>query len=399
MSVVANLSPLLFITFHGLYGISYTMMGLLVLINFVTQLSVDLAFSFFSHRFNIPKAVIATPLLTVVGLAVYALWPLLLPDSAYIGLVIGTVLFSVSGGLSEVLISPVVAAIPSKEPDREMSKLHSVYAWGVVFVVIFATLFLALLGREKWHLLVLVLTLIPASAFVLYLKTEIPQMETPERVTGVLRLMKSRQLWLCVAVIFLGGASEVTMSQWCSGFLEQGLGVPKVWGDVLGVALFFVMLGTGRTLYAKIGRNVTAVLLIGTVGAALCYFVAAVSSLPLVGLIACAMTGLFVSMLWPGSIILASDRFPHGGVFIFAMMAAGGDLGASIAPQLIGIVTDKVIENSRLFSFISAADLTVDQLGMKIGMLVGMLFPLAAIPLYAYVHISRGKSDNAGRNN
>ncbi|MEG1846826.1 MAG: MFS transporter, partial [Oscillospiraceae bacterium] len=53
MSVVSALTPLLFLTFHNLYGITYTMLGALVLINFSTQLLVDLIFSFYSHKFNI----------------------------------------------------------------------------------------------------------------------------------------------------------------------------------------------------------------------------------------------------------------------------------------------------------------------------------------------------------
>ena len=57
MAVVCNLPPVLFITFHSLYGVSYSLLGLLVLINFVTQLTVDLIFSFFSHKINIPKVV------------------------------------------------------------------------------------------------------------------------------------------------------------------------------------------------------------------------------------------------------------------------------------------------------------------------------------------------------
>ena len=135
MSVVANLAPLLFLTFHSLYGISYSLLGLLVLIGFSTQLGIDLIFSFFSHKFNIPLTVKITPLLTVLGLLVFASSPLL-EGNEYFGIVLGTVLFSLSGGLAEVLISPVIAAIPAKDPDREMSKLHSIYAWGVVFVVI-----------------------------------------------------------------------------------------------------------------------------------------------------------------------------------------------------------------------------------------------------------------------
>ena len=146
MSVVGNISPLLFLTFRELYGISYSLLGLLVLVNFSTQLLVDLIFSFFSHKFNISKTVKIMPIIGVIGLWIYALSPIVFPENIYVGLCFGTVIFSASSGLGEVLISPVVAAIPSENPDREMSKAHSVYAWGVVGVVIFATAFIWLYG-------------------------------------------------------------------------------------------------------------------------------------------------------------------------------------------------------------------------------------------------------------
>lgn len=391
MSIVANLSPVLFLTFRNLYGISYSLMGLLILINFVTQLSIDLVFSFFSHKFNISKVVVITPALTVVGLLIYALWPFFLPQYTYAGLVIGTLIFAASNGFCEVLISPVIAAIPSKDPDREMSKLHSVYAWGVVGVIIFSTLFLQINGPSNWHLLPLILAVVPLLAFLLYLGTDIPKLETPEQITGAISMMTSKTLWLCVLMIFLGGASEVSMAQWSSSFMEQALGLSKVWGDIFGVALFSVMLGTGRTLYAKMGKNITKVLFFGVLGAFICYLIVAISDLPLIGLIACALTGLCVSMLWPGSLIVAAERYPKSGVFLYAMMAAGGDLGASISPQLMGIVTDIAIKHPTVIHLAQSLQVTPEQLAMKTAMLVGALFPLIAIPIYLYVHKTANK--------
>ena len=96
MSVASNLSPVLFLTFRSMYGISYSLLGLLVVINFTTQLTIDLIFSFFSHKFNIPKVLKAMPVITLLGLLVYALWPFVFPTSVYAGLVIGTVLVSIS---------------------------------------------------------------------------------------------------------------------------------------------------------------------------------------------------------------------------------------------------------------------------------------------------------------
>ena len=384
MSITGNLSPILFITFYSLYGISYSLLGLLVLINFFTQLIIDLIFSFFSHKFNIPLTVKITPVLTVAGLAVYAIWPFIFPDAVYIGLVIGTVIFSMSSGLAEVLISPVIAAIPSDNPDREMSKLHSIYAWGVVGMIVFATLFLRFIGQDFWQYLALIFALVPLTAAFLYSRVEIPKMETPERVTGALDMMKKPGVWLCVALIFLGGASECTMAQWCSGFLEKGLGIEKIWGDVFGAAHFALTLGLGRTFYAKYGKSIYKILLCCTCGAVVCYLTAALTENPIIGMLACGLTGLATSMLWPGSLIVASDRFPTAGVFIYAIMAAGGDLGASVGPQLVGLITDAAIEIPTLTALAETLSLSPDQLGMKLGLLVGMLFPLVAIPFHVY---------------
>ena len=391
MSVVGNLPPLLFLTFRSLYGISFSLLGLLILINFVTQLTIDLIFSFFSHKFNISKTVKSIPILTILGRLVYSLWPVFLPQYAYAGLVTGTVIFSLSSGLVEVLLSPIIAALPADDPDREVSKLHSIYAWGVVAVILISTLYLLIFGGENWYYLTLLFALVPLGSAVLFAGSQLPSMESPQQTSGIATLFKTKGLWLCVIAIFLGGASECTMAQWVSGYLEQAMGIPKVWGDVFGVAVFALMLGLGRTLYAKKGKDVTRVLLWGAVGAAGCYLIAAVSSIPLVGLFACGFTGFCVSMLWPGCLIAASDRIPHGGVFLYAMMAAGGDLGASISPQIIGIVTDAAISSPAIRTLAQNLSLAPEALGMKLGMLVGMLFPIAAIGVYAHMRKTRPK--------
>ena len=383
MSVVGNLSPLLFLTFNELYGISYSLLGLLVLINFCTQLGIDLIFSFFSHKFNIPMAVKCAPFFTMVGLVIFGLSPVIFPNSVYVGLCIGTVLFSMASGFCEVLISPVIAALPSDDPDRDMSKLHSIYAWGVVAVAVISTVFLYFCGRENWQALPFIFLIIPVMAVVFFSRAKLPEMATPEKTSGAVRFLKSGGVWLCVLGIFLGGAAEVTMAQRASSYIEQALSLPKIWGDIFGVAIFAVTLGFGRSLYAKIGKNISRALFWGAIGATACYLIAAIAPFPVVGLIACALTGFCVSMMWPGSLIVASDRHPQGGVMIFALMAAGGDFGASVGPQLVGVITDAALANPTLLSMADRLALQPEQFGMKLGMIIGMLFPLIAIAVYA----------------
>lgn len=378
MAISSNLSPLLFLTFREMYNLSYTMLGFLVVINFFTQLSVDLVFTFFSKYFNIHKTVRITPFIVFLGLLLYGVLPGFFPDFAFLWIVIGTVIFSVASGLSEVLTSPVIAAIPSENPDREMSKAHSMYAWGVVGVVILSTLYLLVFGGENWMYLALLWSIVPLVTFIMFLKAKLPKMGNFE---GDQKKTKAfdKGIVLCFLCIFFGGAAECTMSQWASGFIENAVGVPKIYGDVIGVALFAALLGTGRTLYSKFGKKITNVILFGMLGAGVCYFVAGLSLNPVIGITACALSGIFTSMLWPGTLIYVDEKFQDVGVAIYALMAAGGDMGASVAPQLLGIVSDNFSLTDVAYKISEMFHITTEQVGMRAGLLVAGLFPVAGV--------------------
>lgn len=377
MSVVSNLSPLLYVTFHEMYGISYTLLGLLAVMNFSTQLLIDLIFSFFSSKFNIHKTVRVMPLITVTGLLLFSIMPMLFPNATYAFVAVGTVIFSISAGLSEVLMSPVIAAIPADNPEHEMSKLHSIYAWGVVAVVLISTAFLRIFGTDKWMFLALLWAIVPLAASVMFVKCKLPDMKVSDENGKSFSM--SRGLLLCFLCIFMGGASECNMTSWISGYTETALGMPKVLGDVLGAAVFALLLGIGRTAYSKIGKNVVKVMQLGMIGAAVCYIVASLSPSPIIGLAACGLTGLCVSMLWPGSIIYVGEKMPGAGVAVYALMAAGGDMGASVAPQLVGIISDNVSVSAFGVKLAETLGMTAEQVGMRSGLLISAIFPLIGI--------------------
>lgn len=382
MASVFCVPPILFVTFHTLYDISYTLLGTLVLTNFCTQLGVDLLFTFFSKRFPVKNIVRIMPLITSLGMLIYALIPSLFPQYAYAGLLAGTVIFSVAAGLSEVLLSPTIAAIPSDNPQKDMSLLHSLYAFGVFTMVCISTAFLKCFGSHNWMYLVAFLALLPVVAAALFMLSPMPSME--ETDSGAEKGGSKHRnigLALCVLCIFLGSCAENTMSNWTSGYIEKALHLDKTLGDILGVAMFAILLGLARIGYAKFGKNICKTLLIGMIGAAGCYIVAGLSANGVVGLVACAMTGLFTAMLWPGTLILMEEKIPGAGVTAFALMAAGGDLGASVAPQLMGVVIDRVAVSPWAAELGAALHLSGEQVGMKAGMLISSIFPILGIAL------------------
>ena len=379
MSSVFCLPALLFVTFHTTYGVSYTLLGTLVLINFITQFCIDLIFTFFSKYFNVKKTVQFMPFATSAGLFLYALLPTLFPGHAYLGLALGTVLFSVSAGLSEVLLSPMIAAMPSENPDRDMSLLHSLYAWGLVIMIIISTAFLRIFGSENWMYLAMFLAVLPIGAGILFGISPIPDMQLSGETTKKAAKRQSSGLVLCVLCIFLGSAAENVMTNWISGFMENALSISKDVCDIIGMAVFAAVLGLVRSLYAKYGKNIVNVLLIGMIGAVICYLTAGLCPSAAVATAACILTGAFTAMLWPGTLIMMEENLPAMGVAAYALMAAGGDFGAAAAPQLLGVIADKVAASAWAQEWALRNGVSPDRIGLKAGMVMAALFPLLGI--------------------
>lgn len=379
------LPPILFLTFRQMYGVSYTQLGTLVLVNFCVQLGVDLLCTFFPKAFDHHRSLRAMPLLTLVGMGVYALVPWLFPQYAYGGLLLGTVIFSFAAGLNEVFLSPTLAALPSDRPDRDMSIMHSLYGYGSAAVAVLSTLFLQFAGRENWMYLVLLWAILPLIAFVLFCIAPLPQIVTAEMPTQSSANRKRVGLVLCMLCIFLGSAAENTMTNWISVYMETALHIPKLLGDTLGLTVFALLLAMTRTVYAKRGKNIYTTLLVSMTGALVCYLVAGLVTTPGVCVVACMLMGICTSMLWPGVLIFMEEKFPNPGVAAYALMAAGGDLGASVAPQGLGIVVDKVALSNWAANLGEPLGLSAEQVAMKTGMLAASLFPLLGIGLLLYL--------------
>ena len=379
MALVSNLPALLFLTFNTKYGISFSKLGFLVVVLFFTQLLIDLVFVFYSSKFNISKVLKTMPLLTFLGLASFAILTLIFESHAYIFMVLSIAIAATSSGFAEVLLSPVIAAIPSDNKEREMSLLHSLYAWGVVVVVLVSTIFLHIFSTDYWYVLMLLWSTLPLFTFIISLKAEFPALVTHDFSPKLLKTIFNKHMILCMICIAAGGASEVIIGQWCSSYIETNLGISKLTGDILGVAAFGLMLGLGRHLYSKHGKNLNRVLIFGSLFSFMCYIIAALSSNTIIVLVACALTGFFVSMLWPGTLLQSEKIFPTSGVVVFALMAAGGDLGASLGPQAIGIITDVVSKNEAITQYAAQNfNLLPDEVGFKVAFLIGSIFPLIA---------------------
>lgn len=391
-AVVNNLAPLLFVVFHTSLDVPVAQLGVLASLNFGVQLLTDLVAVRVVDRVGYRRPLVLAHALAGLGLVLLAVLPLVLA-SPFAGLCVAVVVYGVGGGLLEVLVSPVVEHLPSPPEAKAtaMAIAHSFYCWGQLAVVVLTTALLAVLGTDLWALLPVLWALVPLANLVVLLRVPMPA-TVPDDHRTPLRALFGTPLFLAALVLMTtGGAAELTMAQWSSFFAEQGTGVPKEVGDLLGPGLFALLMGLGRAAYGVWGHDVPLRPLLAASGAAatVCYVVAATATVPVVSLVACALCGLAVALLWPGTFSLTSARFPLGGAAMFAVLALAGDAGGTFGPLGAGLLADAA---AGPLAGLAAALPDDAGTGLRVGLLLSAVVPL----VFAVTVLVSGR-ERAGR--
>ena len=349
-AVVNNFVPLLFVVFQDSYHIPLSQITALITINFLIQLGVDLLSAGVVDKLGYRTCVLLAHGCAAAGLVLLAFLPDLLPNP-FAGILIAVGIYAVGGGLIEVLISPILEACPTKNKEKAMSLLHSFYCWGHVGVVLISTVFFRLAGVGNWRILTVLWALIPVGNLVLFAGAPIYSLHEEGETGLTLRELFTKKIfWILMLMMLCAGASEQAVSQWASIFAEKGLGVSKTVGDLAGPMAFAALMGTSRLIYGKYGDRLNLNRFM-TLSCFLC--IAAYGCISLipnaaVGLAGCAVCGVSVGILWPGTFSKASAAVKGGGTAMFALLALAGDLGCSGGPTLAGAVSSQCGDNLRM---------------------------------------------------
>ncbi len=357
---VNNFVPLLFLTFQRSYNIPLSQITLLVTFNFGIQLLVDLLAIGFVDKIGYRMSMVAAHVTAAAGMILLTILPEILP-SPFIGILVSVMVYAVGGGLLEVVISPVVEACPSDNKEKAMSMLHSFYCWGHVGVVLLSTVFFQVFGIGNWKILAVLWAMLPLCNGLVFTRVPIaPLIEEGESGLRLKELFGIKIFWILLIMMVCAGASEQAVSQWASTFAENGLGISKTAGDLAGPMAFAVLMGTSRTFYGKYGDRIRLekFMIYSSILCILSYLGISLIPIPQLSLVSCALCGLSVGIMWPGTFSKASAVLPKGGTAMFALLALGGDLGCSGGPTVVGIVSSTLGDN------------------LKMGILAGVIFPV-----------------------
>ena len=380
-----NLTPLLFVVFQDEFGLNLSLLSSVILVNFLTQLCVDAFAGKITDKLGFRFSVTAAMATSALGLVLLGLLPLVWSNT-FAALMIATVVFAIGGGLIEVVVSPLTELLPLGEKKSTMAFLHSFYCWGQTAVVLLSTLFIKIFDSSLWYVLPFVWSVVPIGNMIWFFFVPMAHNIPEEKRTPLISLLKDKRFLLALVVMTCAGASELTVSQWSSLFAEKGLGVSKFLGDLLGPCLFAALMGTGRLLFGLFGAkfNLLRVLKILAAGCLACYIAMVFVPVAVISLLACGLTGLTVSLLWPGTISNTSARFPYGGTAMFGLCALFGDLGCAAGPGIAGLVADAISNSPEMLKLAENTGLSAEQIGLRGGILVGTIFPvLLLICLFA----------------
>ncbi len=359
-AIVINFAPLLFVMFQTTYHIPLEKITLLVTFNFAVQLLVDLLAGVWGNKFGYRPIIVMAHVFSALGLIFLAILPDLFRDP-FTGLLIAVITYAIGGGLLEVLVSPIVEACPTDNKEKAMSLLHSFYSWGQAGVILLSTAFFAIFGIENWKVLTILWALIPVFNGILFFNSPIATLPGDAHGGNPLKgLFRSGLFWVLVLMMLSAGASEQAVSQWASNFAEKGLGISKTLGDLAGPMTFAIMMGLSRVFFGKFGDkiNLSVFMQLSSLLCIISYLLIFLSAHPVVGLVGCALTGVAVGIMWPGTLSRATATMHGGTTAMFALLAVAGDVGCSVGPTLTGMVSSYFNND------------------LKTGILAAIIFPL-----------------------
>lgn len=378
-AIVVNFMPILFVVFNEDYNISLASLGTLVLINFVVQIITDIVAAKSVDRLGFRRSAVPAHVLSVLGFVMLGVLPSVMQNT-YLALVLSVIVFSIGGGLIEVVVSPIVDALPADDNSAAMSLLHSFYCWGQLAVVLVTTLMIKIFGYGIWKLTAILWAIVPAVNIYMFAKVPLPKTCEETRVP-IGKLLKENGFAIGLVLMLGAGAAEQVMAQWVSLFAQKGLGVSKIVGDLLGPCSFALFMAIGRMWYGIKGEklDLKKALLFCSMLCILCYAVCVFSQNAIVSLVFCALTGFSVSLMWPGTLSYNAACFKNGGAAMFGVMAMFGDIGCSLGPWLAGMVSDNVQKAEWAVSCAAGLGISAEQFGLKAGILMGIIFPVIMV--------------------
>jgi len=413
-AISINLVPTLFVPLQVYYGMNFNALGIIVVVSFASQTIVLFAARKLPDKIGMRPMFLATGFLSFLGFVLLFLAPYMFrPSAMLVGIMIPAVVYGVGSGFVVTLVNTTINSMPFSNKGKTLSIFHALFALLILIAIVGTTLLIHFLTVANWQFLPLIWALIPLIGFILWIKAPVyqPKVEKEKTVDDVsaeelnsdqtqalsekettdlktasallsnndsVKKGNRKLFWLLLVSAMVAMSSEAILAKGASSYIDAGLAVPKLLGDLLGPAMFAGGLGLGRLLYGLLGegRSMRKFMVWGSFACFMLYLLAVFTPVPWLGVAAIALSGFAVSLLVPGVLAQAGTDFKHMGAKIFVIVATATKIGAAGAPALFGFLGDAF--SVPLTNLGYSLGLSPQAVALRAALLICAIFPLAS---------------------
>lgn len=339
VAISANLPPVFFTTFSeafgGAAGLTDEQIGRIPAVVFGGFVAGIAIASPIADAWGARAFVISGLLSLCVGLSLLGF------ASSYAVLLASAFLLGLGAGLQEVVLSPVVAALQPHRRATLLNWMHASFSLGGVATVVIGSASLHL--QVPWRVTTFAFVSVPVLVIIGFaLVRRLPLLHEEAAHEPLRRMVFHPFLWVAVALIALGGGTELGVGQWLPTFAERSLGFTKA-SAALVLAGFSLAMFAGRIVSGHWLANANPAKMMLAFCAACIVLLLVASFVPQrgVALAACIALGFAVSCYWPTALSIAGNRYPGGGASMFGLLSAFGNAGCMMVPWVVGIVAER----------------------------------------------------------
>ncbi len=366
LGLVNGFVPLLFLRFEKEFGFGFVTLGLLILLHFAARSVMNLFALKIARRLGYKQSLALGMTAMAFGLLVMGFLP------EYTGGMPAVFAGALLSGIGAGCIGAPVGKLIRFFSEGNEERINLIQFWntvGSVVAILISLVFFSTAGIEKWRILTVIISVIPilivsASAFIRFIT---PEDDAEERSGS---LFGNAMFWVLFFLMFFSGITEQSMGQWIAYYTEVSLEFANVFARLIGPLLFVTAVGASRLLFGKFFENIRLqryLIYACGLGAA-AYLMAILSRNEILSLIGCVLVGLFVGILRPGTLSLASSKMSAEDATPLATLLFAGDLGYGVGPALVGTFAG-IFDNN-----------------LKKGMIIALIFPIAMIVIIMKVN-------------
>ena len=316
------------------FGVSMSDLGIVQAVGALGYLLAAFAAGVLADRVEARTLLLASVAVVLAGIAAFLAaptWPIALVASTVFGCGVGAI---------DGIINVLVTQHSGEHRGADLNLTHGFFGVGAVGGPLLGGVLLAI--GLSWRAVYAAGVVATFAVGVLGWRLRLGRTDAVHAEAPSLRVVTTPVVGLLATILALYVGVELSIGNWAFTYLQTAYGAGAAAAGA-ATALFWAGIMCGRFAMGTVGARVTPHQLIVANAIVAAFALAATVAAPTlpVAVIALTVVGVAIANIFPATIAIAGEAYPHAvGTVTGALIAMGG-LGGAIFPWLTGVVAER----------------------------------------------------------